>query len=80
LVLAPASVQLGEVVGDLLQAQHVEVGNSACIPHDAFEIEPPIHAEAPLNIPGNQPHVPLPNAGAHEALHKLPLEEEETKE
>jgi hypothetical protein len=50
-------MQLGEVVRDLLQAQDVEVGDAACILHDPFEIEPPIHAEAPLDVPGDQPHV-----------------------
>ncbi len=48
--------RIGEVVGDLLQAQHVEVGEAPRLGDDARRIDAPVDAAAPLGVPGDENH------------------------
>src|ERR1700687_4121352 len=56
LIAIVIALQGGEIIRDLLQAEHVEIGNSPRGAHDAPEIHAPVEAAAPLNIPGDEPH------------------------
>jgi len=56
LVRAARPAQLREVVGHLLQAQHVEIGEAARVGDDAGEVAAPVRAEAPLDVPGDELH------------------------
>ena len=67
-----------EVVRDLLQAEHVEVGDATRL-RTTRSRSSRRSIPRPIGCPGDQPHISLANAGAHEALHELPLEEEKTK-
>ncbi len=53
---AAAEPRVGEVVGDLLQAQHVEIGDALRLGDDARRIDGEVHAAAPLHVPRHQLH------------------------
>ena len=48
-------------LSDLLQAQHVEIGDAPRVGHDAGEVAAPIDAESPLDVPGDELHRTLSN-------------------
>jgi len=56
LVLAAAACERREVRRDLLQAQHVEIGERPRVFDDARRIDAAVHAAAPLDVPGDQLH------------------------
>ena len=58
LVLAGASrkARMREVVGDFLQAQHVEVGELLRLGDDPRRIDAAVDAPAPLHVPRDQYH------------------------
>ena len=45
-----------EIVGDFLQAQHVEIGERLGVLHDARRIDLTVDAAAPLDVPGDELH------------------------
>src|SRR5438309_8494984 len=59
LILAPASRQtrIGKVVGDLLQAKDIEIGDGQGVLDDAPRIDLAIDAAAPLGVPGDELHL-----------------------
>ena len=61
LVRGARPAQLREVVGHLLQAQHVEIGDAPRIRDDAGEVATPIDAESPLDVPCDELHRTLSN-------------------
>src|SRR4029453_86063 len=58
LVLARAAgkSRVGKIVGDLLQAQHVEVGEALRLGDDPRRIHAAVDAAAPLRVPGDDLH------------------------
>src|SRR3989442_6350129 len=56
LVLALAPGQIGEADVDLLQAQHVGVGDAPRLVRDACRVDDAVDAAAPLDVPGDEPH------------------------
>jgi hypothetical protein len=56
LVFSVASRKAGEIHGDLLQAQHVEIGERAGGVRDAGRVDPAVDPAAPLDVPADQVH------------------------
>jgi hypothetical protein len=50
-------VELREVVGDLLQAEHVEIRHLPGMGDDPRRVDAIVHAACPLDIPGDQLHL-----------------------
>ena len=59
LILAPAPRQprIGKIVGDLLQAEHVEIGDRLGMLDDPRRVDLVIDAATPLSIPGDELHL-----------------------
>ncbi len=49
--------RIRKIVGDLLQAQHVEVGERARFRDDPLRVDTSVDAAAPLDIPGDEIHL-----------------------
>jgi len=58
LILAAASgkARIWKIVRNLLQAEHIEIGELACFLHDPCRVDLRIDAAAPLNVPCDQLH------------------------
>jgi hypothetical protein len=56
LVAPVVAGQAGEVHRHFLQADDVEFAHAAHIARHAPEVDPTVHAPAPLDVPGQQPH------------------------
>ena len=53
---AAAEIGIGEVVGDFLNAQNIEIGEPLRFGHDACRIDAQVDAAAPLNVPRQKLH------------------------
>jgi hypothetical protein len=53
IVLARAAFHVGEVARELLQADHIRVGQASRFGGDALRIDAPVHAAAPLHVPAD---------------------------
>ena len=51
---AARKARIRKIVGDLLQAQHVEVGELLRGGDDARGVDATVHTPAPLHVPGDQ--------------------------
>ncbi len=59
LVLTSAAGQsrIGKIVGDLLQAEDIEIRDRPHLPDDPCRIDAPVDATTPLGVPGNELHL-----------------------
>ena len=55
-LVVPLEPWVREIVGDFLQAEHVEVGDALRLGDDARRIDAAVDATAPLHVPGEDLH------------------------